>query len=99
METFLQRLGERPSIKNAHDGSRGPHVCGGCPLVVEGYVSRSPTFCLCSRGWVKAVFGEALGEEVDVDLVQAIGRGDECCEFDVALHRSGGPDARMAHGS
>jgi hypothetical protein len=24
---------------------------------------------------------EALGEEVDVNLVQAIGRGDECCEF------------------
>jgi len=53
----------------------------GCPLVVEGYVNRSPTFCLCSRGWVKAVFGEALGEEVDVELLQAIGRGDECCEF------------------
>ena len=58
-------------------------VCAacGCPLVKEGYVENSPTFCLCSRGWVKAVFTEALGEEVDVDLVQAIGRGDECCEF------------------
>jgi len=58
-------------------------VCAacGCPLVVEGYVNRCPTFCLCSRGWVKAVFGEALGEEVDVELVQAIGRGDGCCEF------------------
>ena len=53
----------------------------GCPLVQEGYVENSPTFCLCSRGWVKAVFTEALGEEVDVDLVRAIGRGDECCEF------------------
>ena len=30
------------------------------------------SFCLCSRGWAK---------EVDVELVQAIGRGDECCEF------------------
>jgi predicted hydrocarbon binding protein len=53
----------------------------GCRLVVEGYLENSPTFCLCSRGWVKAVFTEALGEEVEVDLVQAIGRGDECCEF------------------
>ena len=41
------------------------------------------SFGLCSRGWVKAVFGEALGQEVDVELVQAIGRGDECCEFAV----------------
>jgi predicted hydrocarbon binding protein len=58
-------------------------VCAacGCPLVVEGYVEKSPTFCLCSRGWVKAVFAEALGEEVEVELKQAIGRGDDCCEF------------------
>ena len=58
-------------------------VCAacGCPLVVAGYVDNSPTFCLCSRGWVKAVFTEALEEQVDVDLFQAIGRGDECCEF------------------
>ena len=58
-------------------------VCAacGCPLVVEGYVERSPTFCLCSRGWVKAVFTEALEKEVDVELVQAIGRRDEVCEF------------------
>ena len=53
----------------------------GCPLVQEGYLENSPTLCLCSRGWVKAVFTEALGEEVQVDLLQAIGRGDECCEF------------------
>ena len=53
----------------------------GCPMVTAGYVDNSPTFCLCSRGWVKAVVTEALGAEVDVELVQAIGRGDECCEF------------------
>jgi len=40
-----------------------------------------PTSCLCSRGWVKAVLTEALGQEVDVELLQAIGTGDECCEF------------------
>ena len=57
----------------------------GCPLVSAGCVDNSPTFCLCSRGWVKAVFTEALGEGVDVDLLQAIGRGDGCCEFVVHL--------------
>ena len=58
-------------------------LCTECgrPLVVRAYLEKSPTFCLCSRGWVKAVFTEALGEEVGVELVQAIGRGDECCEF------------------
>jgi predicted hydrocarbon binding protein len=59
------------------------------PLVVQGYVQHCPTFCLCSRGWVKAVFSQALGQEVDVELVHAIGRGDECCEF-VVKTRPGG---------
>ena len=54
---------------------------------MEGYLENSPTFCLCSRGWVKAVFTEALGERVDVDLVQSIGRGDECCKFVVVPRR------------
>ena len=70
---------------NDRGARRLVHACGCSALVVEGYVDRSPTFCLCSRGWVKAVFAEALGEEVDVEQVQAIGRGDECCEFAVQL--------------
>ena len=39
---------------------------------------------------MKAVFREVLEEEVDVELLQAIGRGDECCEF-VVIPRSGRP--------
>lgn len=53
----------------------------GCPLVQDGFVEYGPTFCLCSLGWVKAVFEAALGEEVEVELVQAMGKGDEGCEF------------------
>lgn len=53
----------------------------GCPLVNAGLVELSPSFCGCSRGWVKAVFDAALGKEVEVELVQAIGRGDPVCKF------------------
>ena len=56
---------------------------------MQGYLDYSPTFCLCSLGWVKAVFTEALREEVEVELVQAIGRGHECCEFSVEVARTG----------
>lgn len=59
----------------------------GCPLVRDYGLELSPVFCLCSRGWVKAVFSEAFGREVEVDLSQAIGRGDQCCEFFVYLDR------------
>ena len=65
----------------------------GCPLVVEGYLENCPTFCLCSRGWVKAVFTEALGEGVEVEVVQAIGRGDKCCEFSVRTRHEPGRQA------
>jgi predicted hydrocarbon binding protein len=56
----------------------------GCPLVTEGLLEPSPVFCECSRGWVKAVFEEVFGGPVDVELEQAIGRGDPTCKFVVS---------------
>ena len=53
----------------------------GCPLIRDYRLQLSPVFCLCSRGWVAAMFSEAFGEEVRVELSKAIGRGDERCEF------------------
>jgi predicted hydrocarbon binding protein len=55
----------------------------GCPLVREGLVQLSPTFCECSRGFVKALFETVLDKPVMVELKQAIGRGDPVCEFAV----------------
>jgi predicted hydrocarbon binding protein len=60
----------------------------GCPLVRAGLVKLSPTFCHCSRGWVRAVFETALGGPVKVELEQAIGRGDQVCEFIVRFDES-----------
>jgi len=57
-------------------------VCG-CPLARDYGLELSPTFCLCSRGWVKTIFSEAFDQDAQVKLIQAIGRGDECCEFEV----------------
>jgi predicted hydrocarbon binding protein len=57
----------------------------GCPLVLAGFVELSPAFCECSRGWVKAVFEAALGKPVEVELDQAIGRGDPVCKFVVEI--------------
>lgn len=62
----------------------------GCPLVRAGWVEPSPTFCNCSRGWVKAVFETVLGRPVKVELEQAIGRGDQVCEFIVRFDKRSG---------
>jgi hypothetical protein len=61
----------------------------GCPMIREGLLELSPVFCLCSRGYVKAIFSEAFGEDVEVELAKAIGRGDDCCEFFVHLDVGG----------
>jgi predicted hydrocarbon binding protein len=65
------------------DGTSVRSVCEvcGCPLVRAGWVELSPTLCHCSRGWAAAVFEIALGGPVQVELRQAIGRGDPVCEF------------------
>jgi len=74
------------------DGDTIYSICKecGCPLIRACLVELSPTFCDCSRGWVKAVFETLLGGPVEVELEQAIGRGDQVCEFIVRFDgRSG----------
>jgi hypothetical protein len=60
----------------------------GCPLIRSGWAKLSPAFCLCSVGWVKAVFEVALGTSVQVELEQAIGRGDPICKYIVSARGS-----------
>lgn len=56
-----------------------------CPLILTEIVKLSPTFCYCSRGFVKSVFEEILGKPVVVELKKAIGRGDRICHFTIDL--------------
>jgi|GEM_PF-2508169 len=56
----------------------------GCPLVQKYKLEVDPIFCLCSLGWVKAIFSEAFGN-VRVELSKSLMRGDEYCEFVVVL--------------
>lgn len=87
IDESLDRLNQEVSWcgKWTRDGDTIHSVCQkcGCPLVRAGLIQLSPTFCNCSRGWVKAVFETALGRSVEVELVQAIGRGDPVCQFAV----------------
>jgi len=55
----------------------------GCPLVRQGIVELTGTFCYCSRGWVKAIFEALLKRPVKVELEKAIGLGDDVCKYTV----------------
>jgi predicted hydrocarbon binding protein len=86
MDELLYKLNQQEGLwcgKWERDGDIIYSVCKecGCPLVRAGLVKLSPTFCNCSRGWVKAVFEAVLGRPVEVELEQAIGRGDQVCRF------------------
>ena len=90
VDEWLDRLNQQEGFwcgKWVRDGGSIHSVCEacGCPLVRTGLVTPSPTFCNCSRGWVEAVFEAVLGRPVEVELKQAIGRGDSACKFVVHL--------------
>jgi predicted hydrocarbon binding protein len=86
IDELLDKLNQQEGLwcgKWERDGDTIYSVCEycGCPLVRAGLVRLSPTFCNCSRGWVKAVFEAVLERPVEVALEQAIGRGDPVCRF------------------
>lgn len=71
--------------KWVRDGNVISAVCNycGCPLVRQGVVELTGTFCYCSRGWVRAIFETLLKRTVEVELEKAIGLGDDVCKYNV----------------
>ena len=53
----------------------------GCPLVQNNIISLSETLCLCSRGWVRAVFEKLFKKHIEVELASSIGKEDKTCQF------------------
>jgi hypothetical protein len=94
LDVLLSELNQRVTWCGAWRRERDAivSVCErcGCPLVREGLVERTPAFCECSRGFVRALFETALGQAVRVSLPQAIGRGDPVCRF-VVRYRNAEP--------
>ena len=56
-----------------------------CPVVMGGEAKLSDTFCHCSQGWFTHVFETATGKPVQVDLLEAIKRGDLRCRVRVTV--------------
>jgi len=56
-----------------------------CPLVADFEGTLPAEYCLCTRGWTKAVYGALAGRDVKVDLKSSIKRGDPQCLIEVDL--------------
>jgi predicted hydrocarbon binding protein len=52
-----------------------------CPLTEDGPAGLSPTYCICSTGYVKEMFERMMGESVEVELLESLRRGGKKCRF------------------
>jgi len=53
----------------------------GCTLVRAGLAKPNPVHCLCSVGLMESIFSAVCQGPVSVEVVKAIGFGDDVCEF------------------
>ena len=51
-------------------------------------INISSTFCYCGAGWYKSLWEGVLDKPVQVELLQSVIKGDNCCEFAVHLPNS-----------
>ena len=83
---FLDRLSQRWShLQRDGDDIYVTYEKCYCPLVKAYSGELSPSFCNCSRGWIKELFESVLERPVSVDLEKSIKRGDDLCRLRVRL--------------
>jgi hypothetical protein len=56
-----------------------------CPMVETKPAGLSPTFCLCSLGYVQEMHEQIFKRRVEVELLSSVLRGDPECRFKITL--------------
>lgn len=56
-----------------------------CTLVKAGLAKPNHIHCLCSQGMMEQIFSYVCKGDVHVEIVNAIGFGNDCCEFIVSF--------------
>jgi hypothetical protein len=56
-----------------------------CPMVETNPTGLSPTYCLCSLGYVKELHEQLFKKPVKVELLSAVLRGDPRCKFKITV--------------
>ncbi len=56
-----------------------------CPILEDAPKDISPTFCLCSVGYVREIFERGAGRPAQVELTESVLRGGKTCRFTVTL--------------
>jgi hypothetical protein len=56
-----------------------------CPMVETKPAGLSPTYCLCSLGYVKEMHEQMFKKPVEVELMSSVLRGDPRCKFRITV--------------
>jgi hypothetical protein len=69
-------------VGSAETGQASPEKICLCPMAEAQAAGKiSPTYCLCSVGYVKEMHERILGRPVEVELVDSVLRGGQRCKF------------------
>jgi len=69
-------------VGSAETGQASPESVCLCPTAeAQKAGAFSPTYCLCSLGYVKEMHERILGRPVEVELVDSVLRGGKRCQF------------------
>jgi hypothetical protein len=69
-------------VGSAETGQASPESICLCPMAEAQKAGQiSPTYCLCSVGYVKEMHERRLGRPVEVELVDSVLRGGKRCKF------------------
>lgn len=69
----------------AETGSPSPKNHCLCPMVETKPAGLSPTFCLCSLGYVKEMHEQIFKKPIEVELLSSVLRGDPRCKFKITM--------------
>jgi hypothetical protein len=73
-------------VGSAETGQASPEGICLCPMVEAQTAGKiSPTYCLCSVGYVREMHERILGRPVDVELVDSVLRGGKRCKFKMTV--------------
>jgi len=73
-------------LSSAETGQTSPEAICLCPMAEAQTPGKiSPTYCLCSVGYVQELHERRLGRSVEVELVDSVLRGGKRCKFRMTL--------------
>ena len=70
---------------SAETGAASPAGVCLCPMVESRPDDLSPTYCLCSVGYVKEMYERKFGRPCEVELLDSVLRGGPRCRFRITV--------------